>query len=82
MHFDRGYLSPVSSPTGRMECVYEDVFILDPRKKISAMKDLLPLLEQLARGGKPLLIAPRTSRARRSRLVVNKIRGIAPVRRP
>src|SRR5438876_152149 len=57
MQFDRGYLSPyfVTDPD-RMECVYEDVYILIHEKKISAMKDLLPLLEQVARSGKPLLI--------------------------
>src|SRR5438445_131743 len=57
MQFDRGYLSPyfVTDPD-RMESVYEDVYILIHEKKISAMKDLLPLLEQVARSGKPLLI--------------------------
>src|SRR5574342_44902 len=57
MQFDRGYLSPyfVTDPD-RMECVYEDVYLLIHEKKISAMKDLLPLLEQVARSGKPLLI--------------------------
>src|SRR5690348_13049693 len=57
MQFDRGYLSPyfVTDPD-RMECVYEDVYILIHEKKVSSMKDLLPLLEQVARSGKPLLI--------------------------
>src|SRR5881409_3095513 len=57
MQFDRGYLSPyfVTDPD-RMECVYEDVYVLIHEKKISSMKDLLPLLEQVARAGKPLLI--------------------------
>src|SRR5438132_1093588 len=57
MQFDRGYLSPyfVTDPD-RMECVYEDVYVLIHEKKISAMKDLLPLLEQGARAAKPLLI--------------------------
>src|SRR5207247_3850669 len=57
MQFDRGYLSPyfVTDPD-RMESVYEDVYILIHEKKISAMKDLLPLLEKVARSGKPLLI--------------------------
>ena len=57
MQFDRGYLSPyfVSDPD-RMECVLEDPYILIHEKKISNMKDLLPVLEQIARAGKPLLI--------------------------
>src|SRR3989449_79505 len=57
MQFDRGYLSPyfVTDPE-RMEAVLEDPYILIHEKKISAMKDLLPLLEQVARSGKPLLI--------------------------
>jgi chaperonin GroEL len=57
MQFDRGYLSPyfVSDPD-RMEAVLEDPYILIHEKKISNMKDLLPLLEQIARSGKPLLI--------------------------
>ncbi|HXC42118.1 MAG TPA: chaperonin GroEL, partial [Candidatus Dormibacteraeota bacterium] len=57
MQFDRGYLSPyfISDPD-RMECVLEDPYILIHEKKISNMKDLLPLLEQIARSGKPLLV--------------------------
>src|ERR1700678_657602 len=57
MQFDRGYLSPyfVSDPE-RMECVLEDPYILIHEKKISSMKDVLPVLEQIARAGKPLLI--------------------------
>src|SRR2546427_1997472 len=57
MQFDRGYLSPyfVTNPE-RMECVLEDPFILIHEKKISSMKDLLPLLEQIAKSDKPLLI--------------------------
>src|SRR5579875_300163 len=57
MQFDRGYLSPyfVTDPD-RMEAVLEDAYVLIHEKKISAMKDLLPLLEQVARSGKPLLI--------------------------
>src|SRR5438067_5938908 len=57
MQFDRGYLSPyfVTDPE-RMEAVLEDPYILIHEKKISSMKDLLPLLEQVARAGKPLLI--------------------------
>src|SRR5437763_486517 len=77
MQFDRGYLSPyfVTDPD-RMECVYEDVYILIHEKKISAMKDLLPLLEQVARSGKPLLvIAEEVDGEALATLVVNKIRG-------
>src|ERR687886_451642 len=57
MQFDRGYLSPyfVTDPD-RMECVYEDVYLLVHEKKISGMKDLLPVLEQVAKSGRPLLI--------------------------
>src|SRR5256886_2317967 len=57
MRFDRGYLSPyfVTDPE-RMECVIEDALILIHEKKISVMKDMLPLLEQVARAGRPLLI--------------------------
>ncbi len=77
MQFDRGYLSPyfVTDPD-RMECVYEDVYILIHEKKISAMKDLLPLLEQVARSGKPfLMVAEDIEGEALATLVVNKIRG-------
>src|SRR5437867_8392018 len=77
MQFDRGYLSPyfVTDPD-RMEAVYEDVYILIHEKKISAMKDLLPLLEQVARSGKPLLIIAEDLEGEAlATLVVNKIRG-------
>ena len=77
MQFDRGYLSPyfVTDPD-RMECVYEDVYILIHEKKISSMKDLLPLLEQVARAGKPLvIIAEDIEGEALATLVVNKIRG-------
>ncbi len=77
MQFDRGYLSPyfVTDPE-RMECVLENVLVLIHEKKISAMKDLLPLLEQIAKGGKPLLIiAEEVEGEALATLVVNKLRG-------
>jgi chaperonin GroEL len=77
MQFDRGYLSPyfVTDPD-RMECVLEDVRILIHEKKISSMKDLLPLLEQIAKMGKPLLIiAEDVEGEALATLVVNKLRG-------
>jgi chaperonin GroEL len=77
MQFDRGYLSPyfVTDPE-RMECVVEDAYILIHEKKISSMKDLLPLLEQIAKAGKPLLIvAEEVEGEALATLVVNKLRG-------
>jgi chaperonin GroEL len=77
MQFDRGYLSPyfVTDPD-RMEAVVEDPYILIHEKKISNMKDLLPLLEQIARSGKPLLIiAEEVEGEALATLVVNKLRG-------
>jgi len=77
MQFDRGYLSPyfITDPD-RMECVVEDPYILIHEKKISNMKDLLPLLEQIARTGKPLLvIAEEVEGEALATLVVNKLRG-------
>src|SRR5256712_1807416 len=77
MQFDRGYLSPyfVTDPE-RMEVVLEDPYILIHEKKISSMKDLLPLLEQVARSGKPLLIiADEVEGEALATLVVNKLRG-------
>ncbi len=77
MQFDRGYLSPyfVTDPE-RMEVVLEDPYILIHEKKISNMKDLLPLLEQIARSGKPLLIiAEEVEGEALATLVVNKLRG-------
>jgi chaperonin GroEL len=77
MLFDRGYLSPyfVTDPE-RMECVYEDCYILINEKKISSMKDLLPVLENVAKTGKPLLIiAEDVEGEALATLVVNKIRG-------
>src|SRR3954463_11290 len=77
MQFDRGYLSPyfVSDPE-RMEAVLENPYILIHEKKISNMKDLLPLLEQIARAGSPLLIiAEEVEGEALATLVVNKLRG-------
>jgi chaperonin GroEL len=77
MQFDRGYLSPyfITDPD-RMEVVLEDPYILIHEKKISNMKDLLPLLEQIARAGKPLLIiAEEVEGEALATLVVNKLRG-------
>ena len=77
MRFDRGYSSPyfVTDPD-RMECVLENVLILIHEKKISSMKDLLPLLEQIAKSGKPLLIiAEDVEGEAMATLVVNKLRG-------
>ena len=77
MQFDRGYLSPyfVTDPE-RMEVVLEDVYILIHEKKISSMKDLLPVLEQVAKSGKPLvIIAEDVEGEALATLVVNKLRG-------
>jgi chaperonin GroEL len=77
MQFDRGYLSPyfVTDPE-RMECVLEDAYLLIHEKKISAMKDLLPILEQIAKTGRPfILIAEDVEGEALATLVVNKLRG-------
>jgi chaperonin GroEL len=77
MQFDRGYLSPyfVTDPE-RMEVVLEDALILIHEKKVSVMKDMLPLLEQVARSGKPfLIIAEDVEGEALATLVVNKLRG-------
>jgi chaperonin GroEL len=77
MQFDRGYLSPYFvTDAERMECVLEDARILIHEKKISSMKDLLPLLENIAKLGKPLLIiAEDVEGEALATLVVNKLRG-------
>ena len=77
MQFDQGYLSPYFvTDTERMEAVLEDPFILIHEKKISSMKDLLPILEAIAKSGKPLLIiAEEMDGEALATLVVNKIRG-------
>ena len=87
MEFDRGYLSPyfVTNPE-RMETVLEDALVLIHEKKISSMKDLLPLLEQVSRASRPLLIlAEDVDGEALATLVVNKIRGtltVAAVKAP
>src|ERR1700760_3928004 len=87
MQFDRGYLSPyfVTDPD-RMEASLEEPYILIHEKKISSMKDLLPLLEQVARNGKPLvIIAEDVDGEALATLVVNKLRGtlnVAAVKAP
>ena len=87
MQFDRGYLSPyfVTDPE-RMEAVIEDAYILLHEKKISSLKDLLPLLEQVAKLGRPLLIiAEEVDGEALATLVVNKLRGtlnVAAVKAP
>ena len=77
MQFDQGYLSPYfATDTERMEAVLEDPYILIYEKKVSNMKDLLPLLEQVAKTGKPiLLISEETEGEALATLVVNKLRG-------
>src|SRR5271154_4372078 len=77
MQFDRGYMSPyfVTDPE-RMECVLEDPYILIHEKKIGSMKDVLPLLEQIARVGKPLLVISEDVEGEAlATFVVNKLRG-------
>jgi chaperonin GroEL len=81
MQFDRGYISPyfITDPE-RMECILEDAYILIHEKKISSMKDLLPILEQIAKMSKPLLIlAEEVEGEALATLVVNKLRGTLQV---
>jgi chaperonin GroEL len=87
MQFDRGYLSPyfVTDPE-RMEVSFENAYILIHEKKISSMKDILPLLEQISKSGKPLLIVAEDIEGEAlATLVVNKLRGtlqVAAVKAP
>jgi chaperonin GroEL len=77
MQFDRGYLSPyfVTDPE-RMDCTLEDAYVLLHEKKISSMKDLLPLLEQVAKSGRPfVVVAEDVEGEALATLVVNKLRG-------
>jgi len=81
MQFDRGYLSPyfVTDPE-RMECVLEDALVLIHEKKISSLKDMLPVLERVAQAGKPLIvIAEDLEGEALATLVVNKLRGTLKV---
>ena len=80
MQFDRGYLSPYFiTDAEKMEVVLEDPLILLHEKKIASMKDMLPLLEQVAKAGRPLLIiAEDVEGEALATLVVNKVRGILP----
>jgi len=81
MQFDRGYLSPYFvTDSERMECVYDDVLVLIHEKKISNMKELLPVLEQAAKTGRPLMIlAEDVDGEALATLVVNKLRGTIKV---
>ena len=87
MQFDRGYLSPyfVTDPE-RMEVAFENAYVLINEKKISSMKDILPLLEQISKSGKPLvIIAEDIEGEALATLVVNKLRGtlqVAAVKAP
>ncbi|MEW6739346.1 MAG: chaperonin GroEL [Nitrospirota bacterium] len=81
MQFDRGYISPyfITDPE-RMECILDDVFILIHDKKISSMKDMLPILEQIAKMGRPLvIISEEVEGEALATLVVNKLRGTLQV---
>lgn len=80
MQFDRGYLSPYFvTDADKMQAVLEDVMILLHEKKIGSLKDLLPLLEQVAKEGRPLLvIAEDVEGEALATLVLNKIRGVLP----
>jgi chaperonin GroEL len=81
MQFDKGYLSPhFITDAKAMECVFEDAYILVHEKKISTVKDLIPILEEVARSGKPLVIlAEEIEGEALATLVVNRLRGSFPV---
>ena len=80
MQFDRGYLSPYFiTDADRMECVLEDALILISERRISVMKDLIPLLEQVVKMGRPLLVvAEEVEGEALATLVLNKVRGALP----
>src|SRR5262249_38751017 len=78
MHFDKGYISPYFiTDTDRMEAVLDDAYILIVSSKISAVKDLLPLLDKGVRGAKPLVIIAEDVEAEAlATLLVNKVKGV------
>jgi chaperonin GroEL len=80
MQFDRGYLSPYFiTDAERMECVLEDALILISERRVSAMKDLIPLLEQVVKMGRPLLVVAEDVEGEAlATLVLNKVRGALP----
>src|SRR5437762_13667658 len=81
MQFDRGYLSPYFvTDAERMECVLEDALVLIHEKKISSLKDMLPVLEKVAQAGRPLLVVAEDLEGEAlATLVVNKLRGTLKV---
>jgi len=81
MRFDKGYISPYfATDNERMEAVFEDPYILITDKKITLVQDLVPILEQVARGGKPLvIIAEDIEKEALATLVVNRLRGVLNV---
>jgi chaperonin GroEL len=80
MQFDKGFLSPhFVTDSGKMECVMEDALVLVHEKKISSIKDMIPLLEQVAQAGRPLLIlAEDVEGEALATLVINRLRGSFP----
>src|SRR5208337_3264982 len=81
MQFDKGYLSPYFiNRAAEMDCLLEDAYILIHEKKISNLRDLIPLLEKVMQRGKPLLIVSEDVEGEAlTTLVVNKLRGILPI---
>src|SRR5262249_51959077 len=80
MQFDKGYVSPYFINTQDMTCELEDPYILIHEKKLANVRDMLPLLEQVAQPGRPLLIIPEEGEgAAVAMLVVNKLRGVLNV---
>ena len=80
MQFDKGFLSPhFATDTAKMECVMEDALVLIHEKKISSIKDMIPLLEQVAQAGRPLLIIAEDIEGEAlATLVINRLRGSFP----
>ena len=79
MQFDGLPLAVLRPDPANMQPVLEDAYILIHEKKISSLRDLIPLLEKVARLSKPLVIVAGTSKAKRPRLVVNQLRGVLNV---